>query len=164
MRINPGHVRQQVANLLLRFPEITEDHEALAMSIESETDAAEFLAHLVEVEANAAAIAGALETRIATMQDRSDRFAKHGRLARELAQSIMAEAGIQKLELPEATLSIRKGTVRVVVPDDEAVPDRFCRFVRSVDKTALKTALDAGEPLNYAALERGPDSLSIRRK
>ena len=164
MRINPDHVRQQVSNLLLRYPELANDEDGLALSIESETEVPELLAQLVEIEAEAASMAGALQTRIADLHIRSDRYAKRGKAARELAHVIMADAGLPKLELPEATLSIRKGTIKVVVPDDDAVPDRFCRFVRSVDKTALKTALDAGEPLNYAALERGPDSLSIRRK
>jgi hypothetical protein len=164
MRINPDHVRQQVSNLLRRYPELAEDEEGLALSIESETEVPELLAQLVEIEADASTMAAALETRIADMKVRSDRYSRRGKAARELAHVIMFDIGLQKLELPEATLSIRNGSVRVVVPDDAAIPDRFCRFVRQVDRTALKAALDAGEPLNYAALERGPDSLTIRRK
>lgn len=164
MYLDPQVIRQQIAQLRLKYPELEEDPEALELSLESETDAVALLDQLIAREAETNSLITGLDIHIAEMKQRSNRLADRQAALRELMFSIMQAAGLPKVERPTATLSIRKGSMKVIVPDDEAVPDRFCEFKRSVSKTKLKEALEAGETLNYAVLERGPEILAVRTK
>lgn len=164
--MDPMIVRNQIAQLRLLYPELAEDEEAWLLSLESETDFHSFMERVVDGMQEASCMAGAIEGRIAELKNRSDRYVHKDKMLRKLAFNVMAAAGIQKAETPEATLSIRKGSLKVEIPDETAVPDEFCRVVKSPDKTKIKEHLQScnGNPPNWVALVQGEPSLSVRTK
>jgi hypothetical protein len=164
MYLSPDIVRQQISQLLLKYPELAEDQEALELSLESETDAIDLLDQLLARRTETNSLIAALDIHIAEMKQRSNRLSEREDAIRELMFGIMKAAGLPKAERPLATLSIRKGGTKVVIPDDAAVPVTYCKTTVVPDKTAIKKALDTGEMFNWATLETGPETLSVRTK
>jgi hypothetical protein len=165
VRLDHNVIRQQVANLILLHPELADDEEALALSVESETDAHDYLEMIMEEEREAAAMAGALAGRIAEMEARQARYVRRSQAMRDLAARIMTIAEMPKAVLTTATLYFQKGQQKVVgEPDVTTLPDRFVRITRETNKTAIKEALQAGEAVEGCSLSNGAPNFVARFK
>lgn len=165
MQLDPRVIRQQIDNLKLAFPSLVEDDEAWQMSLESETDVNEFLANLVRKIDDTKALVIGTKDRFEELKARKDRFEYRIEALRELASKIMYEAEIAKIELPEATISLRAGTQQLIGDADPAsLPDELCKVSRTIDRTAIKGALKAGQTVPGFQLSNSPPSLTIRIK
>ena len=76
----------------------------------------------------------------------------------------MVATDLPKLELPEATLSIRKGQQQVIGDADINMPDEYWKYSRDLDRTKIKTALKDGKTVPGFALSNAAPSLNIRIK
>ena len=88
--------------------------------------------------------------------ERAARATRHAeRMTARLLDALRA-AGRSNVKTPTATVTIQASppALRLLVADSE-VPERFARMKREIDRAAIKTALANGEPLEFAALERG---------
>lgn len=164
MRIDPAVVQQQIASLRLQFPALADDAEAWGLSVESETDLPELMEQVVAAMLDAAGMAGAIATRIAELEARQGRYEQREKAMRALALKLMQMAGAKKLELPEATLSVRAPGRKLVISDDTAVPDDFCQITRAPDKSKIKALIGGGGAVNWAALVPTEESLVVRIK
>jgi hypothetical protein len=164
MRLDPYVIRLQIDNLLLTHPELAEDEILRADMIEGETDAFELLDRIVAQINEAAILAGGTATLVSELDARLKRYERRQAALRELAFKVMQAADLKKAERPAATLSVRAGTPKVVITDEDAVTDDYCRFKREPDKTAIKAVLAAGGYVHGAMLSNGEPSLSIRVK
>lgn len=166
MNLDPTAVKQQIANLRLQFPELEEDEADWLVSLESETNTTELLSKIVDRLDDVAALAGGLEGKIAEFHIRADRYRAQQLKLRAVALAVMQMAGVKKMELPSATLSVRAGSTRVEISDEASVPDVLCKITRTPDKTRIKELLTNGDPasVNWAALVQQPDTLAIRTK
>lgn len=164
MNLRPDLIRQCIANLLLAHPELFDDEEARALSIESETPAVDYLRSLEHRRREAETMAGALAEQIAQLELRQERFVRQEKACREIAFKIMNEGALSKLVMPEATYSIRAGQPRLIIKDETAIPDNLCRIKREPDKTAIKTAMQNGYSPSWAELSNAEPSLSVRVK
>ena len=82
---------------------------------------------------------------------------------RKLAFDIMQEHNIKKLELTQATLSIRLGQPKVVITDETKLPDRLCRIKREPDKLLIRQHLESGAvALEGASLSNAEPVLNVR--
>jgi hypothetical protein len=59
---------------------------------------------------------------------------------------------------------MRRGVNSVVIEDERQLPQGYFRTERVALKPEIKKALEAGEAIPGARLERGPDGLSVRTK
>jgi len=165
MRLDPAIVRQQIANLKLSHPALAEDDEALQASIESETDLYDLLTAIVRRIEDAKALIFGTNDRIGELIARRERFEHRIDAMRELAFKVMQAAEVAKVELPDATLSLRAGTQQLVGDADPALlPDSFCKVSRSLDRPAIKAALKTGQAVPGFQLSNSPPSLAIRIK
>jgi len=75
----------------------------------------------------------------------------------------MEQTDITKIECPFFKLSIQKNPVSVVIKNEAAIPEKFKKQVISwsIDKTAIKNAIKAGETIPGAVLINGT-RLAIR--
>lgn len=165
MRLDPTIIRQQIENLKLSHPELAGDDEAWQMSIESETDLYELLINIVRQIDDAKALVVGTKDRFEELKARKERFEHRIEALRDLAFKVMHTAEVAKVELPEATLSLRAGTQQLVGDADPAsLPDVLCKISRSLDRAAIKDALKAGQTIPGFELSNSPPSLSIRIK
>jgi len=164
MRLHPAIVQQQIAALLAQYPELVEDEVLRADMIEGETEAFEFLSRLVRHIGETTAFAEGLAGYRNDLGLRIDRLSRREDALRALAFKIMQTADLPKAELPEATLSIRRGNPKVIITDETVVPDEYCRFKREPNKSVIKAALETGEHIPGATLSNAEPSLTIRTK
>lgn len=166
MNINPATIRQLIANLLLAHPELFDDEESRALSIESETPAVDYLRVVEHRRREAETMAGALAGQIAQLELRQARFVHQEKACRQIALDIMNEAALPKLVMPEATYSIDKPRERVLIEDIQNVPLELCHppAAPKPDLKRIAEALKAGERFNWASLVTGEPSLTIRTK
>lgn len=64
---------------------------------------------------------------------------------KSLVFGVMKQSDLKKATYGTWDVSIAKTPARLIIDDEQFVPDAFCKTVRSVDKTALKSALVDGE-------------------
>jgi hypothetical protein len=158
-------VRQQIENLKLSHPEILEDEEAWLATLESETDFEQLLTTIVRRIEDTKILAVGTRNRFEELKARKDRFEHRIETLRDLAFRIMQSAEIAKIEMPEATLSLRAGQQQLIGDADPAsLPDELCKISRSLDRTKIKEALKTGQTIPGFELSNSPPSLTIRIK
>ncbi len=160
-----SEIRQTIENLKLTHPELLEDDEAWVSTLESETDFNEVLTTIVRRIEDTKALVIGTKDRFEELKSRKDRFEHRVETLRELAFKIMQAAELAKVELPEATLSLRAGTQQIIGDaDPQDLPDELCKISRSLDRTAIKDALKTGQEVPGFSLSNSPPSLTIRIK
>jgi len=137
------HIRAQIDRLRQDYAVIFDDEELRQLAIESETDLREFMIGIVKRMVDAENMADAQATELKNLKERRDRYVHRHEAMRELAFGIMQDADVQKLELPQRTLSIRMGTPKVIITDEAALPDRLCRIKREPDKLLIRKHLES---------------------
>lgn len=163
MHLNPLVVRQQIQNLKVSNPEVLEDDETWLLALESETNVEELLTQIIRQIEDTKALVVGTKDRFEELKARKDRFESRVESLRSLAFKLMEAAELPKLELPEATLSIRSVPPSVMITDEEKLPDIACKFERKPDKTKIKELLASGWVAG-ATMSNGRKSLSIRIK
>jgi len=139
------------------------DEQLLLDTLEGETDAFELVAKLLEGIERDEGDVNALDGQIADRRERRTRAEKRIDGRREAIMALMECAQLDKLPLPEATLSLRKVPPKPIVTDPEALPDALCKIKRTPDMAAIKAAV-INAPLPGIAFDNGGLSLTIRRK
>lgn len=165
MRLDPRVVQQQIANLRTAYPDLIEDGETWLLALESETELDQLLTAIVRQIEDAKALADGTEERLMDLASRRDRFKNRVDSLRALAFKMLDASGLPKVELPEATLSIRKGQQLLVGEADPAsLPDELCKVSRTVDRTKVKEALKDGATVAGYSLSNSEPNLTIRIK
>lgn len=155
---------QQVAAIVAMLPD-DDDDQLRADMLEAETNLYEFASKLLASNEDDEGVVNALADQIDDRKARQER-AKHRIAARrEMLQALMDIAGIDKLALPEATVTKRDGKPKLVVVNDDAVPDEFQAIKKSPDKKAINTAFEHRDDLpNWLVREPAGVVLTVRRK
>jgi hypothetical protein len=121
--MNPDLIRAQIAGLRATHPELVEDEESWLLALESETDLTETLRAIERKRQETAGLAGGIMYAVTQLHERQERFERRETALRAILFKLMQAADLRKVELPEATLSVRNGTPRVVITDDPLFPD-----------------------------------------
>jgi hypothetical protein len=155
----------QVAAVAAALRDALSDDERLYLdTLEGETDLYELtrrlLGQIEDDEGVQAILAEQIADRTARKQ-RADERVKHHR---EAIMTLIQCAGLDKLTLPEATLSVRDVPPKPIVTDEAAVPDDFCKVTRKPDMAAIKAGVETGAAIPGVSFDNGGNSLTIRRK
>lgn len=163
MNLHPDSVRQEIANLMLAYPELAEDEVLRADMIEGETSVHDFLSYVVRRIGERQALANGIADYAKDIGERKARVERGVEALRSLIFKIMNDAQLRKVELPEATLSVRAVPPKVIITDEAALPEQFFKIKREPDKTAIKECLATGV-VPGAELSNGSETISIRIK
>lgn len=164
MRLDQAVIQQQIANLVLQFPDLADDEVLRHDMIEGETEAFDFLSQIVRKIGDTKSLAAGTGEYIKELSERKARVERREEALRALAFKIMSAADIKKAELPEATLSVRNGAAKVVIHDEAAIPADCTKTTVAPDKAAIKEKLAAGQSVPGAYMSNGEPTLSIRVK
>ncbi len=163
IKLDAEFVRRQIGQLLFNHEELKDDEDLRADAIEGETDAHKVLDRIVAAIHGADAEDSGLGGRLKTLDARRQRARNRKTALRRTAQEIMDAAGMKKLVLTEATLSMKAVPPGVVITDETLLPDDCLRFpAPEPNKTAIKERLDRGEEVPGACFGNGGQSLAIR--
>jgi hypothetical protein len=144
---------------MIDSPEMKKEAEAdIARYLEAEVRKVDAVAgYLAQCEAQQAAAKAEIERlrqRQALWETREERVRKY-------TQDVMERYELKKLEGHTATFMLRAAPPSVVITDEAAVPDEFKRTTVSitVDKRAIKKAIDEGRDVDGADLSMGKQTL-----
>jgi len=157
-------VKAEINRLLTDYPEIAEDTQLLADSIEGETSLHKILDRALSARQEAVSMVYGIKEREADLEDRRKRYEQQAEAYKTLMLSLMQYASQDKVTLTEATLSITKPRSSVVIDNINELPQGFYRNERVADKKAIKDAIDAGAAPPGASLKTGEAGLTIRSK
>ena len=155
---------QHIGRLKEAFPEIAEDADLLADTIEGETDFARIMEKLADAYMDAVSFKGAIADRLSGLKERQDRVSTKADVLKSLMQAALEESQQRSITLPEATISIRAGGQTVDIINAAELPQGFTATEVRPLKAEIRTALLAGELVPGAALVRSPDTLTVRTK
>lgn len=163
-RITAEFVKGQIARLLLAFPDLSDDLEDLELSLASETDLESLMNKLILDEREAATNSSAVAIWVRELQGRMQRFDMKQTACKKLMFELMDVAGVKKLPLPMATVSIVNGRDKVVITDEQAIPPIYIKTTHEPIKTMIADALKNGQAVPGALLSNGEPHLTIRVK
>lgn len=153
---------QQVAAVrMMLSDQFEEDERGWIDLLEGETDLFELSRRILDrIEADEGAKAELAE-QLDCRRIRQARCDKRIKAQREALGALMECAGLDKLTLPEATVSLRKNGPKAIVTNEAELPDEFCTFTRKPNMAAIREAetLPAG-----VSLDNGGISITVRRK
>ena len=163
-RLDPTFLRAHIEALRHSHPQIASEEDQWLLTLESETDLHEFLARVVARMQDTDAKIDGIGNLIAALKARCDRFEQRSDAMRALMFKLLMQAGLKRLELAAATLSIRAGQPRVIITDEARLPENFIRIKREPDKHLIASYLKAGEHVPGAELSNAEPSLAVRVK
>lgn len=159
-----SRVVREITDLLAVYPELAEDETLRADTLEGATDINGILAKLVQEREAAYGMAEGVKVPVDDLRQRKARLERRGEGYGEAIERVMNAAGLSKVILPNATLSISNAPPSVTVADEQAVPDQFWRVKREIDKPAINAAVKAGEEIPGVAVSNGATRLTVRVK
>lgn len=166
MKIDPRPIAEMVHSQILalkeKHPELADDADLLADTIEGVTDFDRVIDKLAMAAVEARGLSAGLNETIGKLKTRQQRFDKLGAAMRDMALQLMLAAECKKIVVSTATLWTRKGGASVVVDDVNELPQGFTTTTVAADTPAIKKSLEAGEAVPGAHLEQSGPSISIR--
>lgn len=161
------HIQGEAAKVLLANIRdvIGDDDEMIATAVEGETSLVEAISSAVDRLAEVGAHCEVLAARIKDLSERKGRFEDQASRIKAAIHVAMGHGELRKLELPQATISIRAVQPKVEVIDETEIPARFWkRKDPELDRKELLKALNAKEVIPGATLSNGGETISIRSK
>lgn len=158
------HLIERVSALLVDMLGEDFDAETFWDSLDGETDVLDIADRIIRHMQNDAALADAAKAQADILAARAKRLSEREKAHKAALLTILDATGQKKLERPGATVSRRSGSISVRILNADDVPSQLCtvKTVTSPDKAAIRKAIEAGEVIPGAELERGPDGVTVR--
>ena len=157
-------LRSQISGLIALYPELEEDAQLLADTIDGETNFERVAEKVLEFIREAETMENAVKERKATMAERQKRYERQGESGRRILISLMKTARVDKVVLTEATISLTKPRDGVSITDLDALPQGFFRSERKALPKEILAAIKSGETVPGAELATGEGGVTIRTK
>jgi hypothetical protein len=141
------------------------DEQCFADMMQGETNVDHLVRRIHEQVARDEETLVGIKERQDDLSGRKDRITRRRDAMKRGIGMLMRAARLNKLEIPEATYSIREGkpTLRVIDPD--AVPDEYQRVKREPDKPKINEAFAQETSLpNWLTREEAQDVIVARTK
>lgn len=164
LAMDAATVARHVEALFTAFPDLADDEALRADMVEGETDLHRVVSRALDHRIEARTMVKAMAERKSDLAERSARWQRREEAMDVLIKGLMDVAGLEKLILPEATISIGKARASVEITNEAELPQGFVKLIRQPDKTAIGDALKAGQDVPGATLAYGDESLTVRTK
>jgi hypothetical protein len=124
--------------------DITSDHQALMMALDTETPVLDLLCAVVRASKEAERSGDGCDERIAELSERKARYKVRYDRLRALALSMMTALDLDGWEFPEFTVAITRGRPRYLVTDIDALPPELVRVTRAPNMAEINKAAKLG--------------------
>lgn len=164
LAMDAATVARHVEALFTAFPDLADDEALRADMVEGETDLHRVVSRALSHKLEARAMVKGMEMVRADFSERSARWQRRDDAMGVLIKGLLDVAGLEKLTLPEATISVNKARASVEITNEAELPQGYVKLIRQPDKTAIGDALKAGAEVPGASLAYGEPSLTVRTK
>lgn len=142
-----------------------DDEQLFADMLEGETDLHRIVGKLHDQIARDGELIEGIAVRQANLAERKRRLSDRQIAVKAAVGQFLRAARLSKIELPEATYSVRDGKQKLVILDPSAVPIEFQRMKPEPDKQAINEAFAEAENLpNWLSREPARDVVTARTK
>lgn len=142
-----------------------EDELLFADMLEGETDLFEIVGKLHQRMAADQELVAGITERQAELAERKRRLSARIDAAKASVGKFLRAAKLPKIELAEATYSVRDGKPSLLIVNPAAVPDDLTRIKREPDKAAINAVYADTENLpNWLQREPATDVVTARKK
>lgn len=154
------------ARLLVDFPELAHDEQALQDTLDGETAAIDVIASLIRKSKEDEVMAAGLDAYINKLIDRRSRFLDRSERQRQAAFDLMQAIEVRNVTRPEFTASITAGQKRPVIVDESLLPDRcvVTKTTRRPDMNEIGRLLKDGKEVPGAVLSNGTETLRVSQR
>ena len=141
------------------------DDDTLKDTLEGLSDLPQMIEEVVRSSLEDDALIVGLRSRLDDMNVRLSRFKARLERKREIAGWAMGLAGIPKLDVPDFSVSLRAGSIKLLVNDEKRLPEAYLiAQPPKVDRALLLNALKRGESVDGAELGTGDPHIAVRTK
>ena len=155
-------VIKEITLLLAEFPQLADDEDLLRDTLEGNTRFNEIMERFLSAMRENETMAEAVSQRIGKMRERQTRLTHRAQFYRSLMHRLVERSGVKSIPLPEAKISVVNSPEKVIITDEAAIPDAFCRITKEPNKTAIKSALKSGTSIPGATLSNGSTTIQVR--
>lgn len=155
-------VIKEINTLLAEYPQLAEDEELLKDTLEGNTRLHEIMEKFLSALRENETLAEAVSQRVGKLRERQTRLTHRAQFYRTLMYRLLERTGVKSISLPEAKISVVNSPDKVIVTDESAIPDAFCRITKEPNKTAIKNALKSGTIIPGATLSNGGTTIQVR--
>lgn len=161
-QFSAGVVEQQIQALINEHPDIMFDEDLKEDMLLGSTDFYELVGKIhLNIMHNSALMHSLIDI-LDDINRRREVLRNRVDFQRALIKRLMEVADQRSIDLPTAKISLGKSPAKVIITDENAIPDEFMRVKRDPNKTAIKEALVGGKDVPGATLSNGGTSLTIR--
>lgn len=131
-----------------------------------EQNATDLLHATLRAASYAEAMAAGIKEMMDKLKARQDRYKARAEAYRGAAFAAMDVLELPRVELPDLTASIARGTPQVVITDETALPEHCVRVIpeqRAPDRVTIAANLKAGIPVPGAELSNSLPRLMIKK-
>lgn len=164
LAIDVAYTARAIDAMLAAYPELLDDEELRADSLEAETPLPELMSKIVRWRQEELASIGGLDAYLEELGLRRARKLRRAEGLKSLMLKLMTAARLPSLALPEATIGVSKGRDTVSITDLAALPQGTFTTERKPDKAAIKRMIEAGDDVPGAALVTGENVITVRQK
>jgi hypothetical protein len=164
LHLDANFVKAEIGRLIEAYPELAEDESLRADTIEGETNAFRVIERALLERQEAEMIAGAIKAREIDLAARRGRYERKSDAMRSLIRNVMKAAGLPKVQLTEASVSLTKPVMSVGIASLDDLPQGYFKVRREADKTAIREALASGQEVPGAFMVLGSEGLRIQTK
>ena len=144
--------------------ELTLDPDFLSDLAEGQTNLFEAIDMLLHDDLGDRALIEGLKFVLTDLEARKTRLEARIEHRRALFEQALLILERKSLERPTATITLSARAQALVITDESLIPSTFFRAKPTLDRKALKDALERGEAPTGAYLSNGPMTLTIRRR
>lgn len=146
-------------------PLCEEDDTLFADMMEGESDLHSIVTRIHNQIARDEEILTGIAERKANLAERERRIKDRLTVSKAAIGKFLRAARQTKIELPEASYSVRDGKPKLVVVSPDAVPAEYCRVKTEPDKPAINAAFEGRDDLpNWLTLEPAIDIVTARKR
>jgi hypothetical protein len=164
--VNAGIQLAEINRIAAELDTLCGDDELLfADMLHGETDLFEIVGKLHQRLAADQELVAGISERQAELVERKRRLMARIDATKATVGKFLRAAKLPKLELPEATYSVRDGKPKLEIVNADAVPEDLTRIKREPDKTAINAAFaDADDLPNWLVRIGATDIITVRTK
>ena len=139
------------------------DDETLRDTLEGITELPDLIKEVVRSSLDDEAFVSALKHRLEDLQVRLERFKIRAEKKREIVCWAMGNAGIDRVQAEDFSVSLRHGPQRLEIIDEAIIPDAFLvPLPPRLDRSTLLSTLKQGTVVPGVMLVHGQPHISVR--
>ncbi len=148
--------------LLERWPELANDEEVLADTLEGASDLPGVTAQIIRSALADELLSAGITGHIDQLRRRKQRLEERASRKRALALYAMQEGNLPRITQPDFSAHVGRSRSKVIITDEDALVLEYVRLKREPDKTAIGEALRKGDTVDGATLSNPEPTLTVK--